>query len=827
MKRRALIVLLVLSLLVSSSGMVTLAATDGIVATVNDVTFTDIQSAVSAASGGIIQLEANVDSIVIDQETCIDLNGYDITNVTVSSGTLYVLDSATKSFGNEYGEIANYPANKVSPFCTPEGDGYGWLMFKDETTNAASFHFVVLQITDMTLQSKTEGEADYNPNLYYKCAFQGDEVVAENVKSFGVALSVVEAPNAYNLNTKCAYSVLTGFQAGEEGNTGRGTVLKGIMQETNTELANKRNANLPIYGRAYIQLNNDAYVFGGCRDRNLKFQVQEAHKRWTLLNTGTEADNQKKAELLELRQRYDSLMNSWDLPSLDTEYKDVVYDAYTWYKEFQNLPTADELVDENGAYDVNKARQLAVDFFRLQQSFNWTPNTTFAYHDTETQKPNWWSPEEFCDYTTLEPNVVYKGLPYCMTGAYHVIDGVDQVTEPSSTVGLSGSIYKAMNYYDPTTGVLDLAAIYDEGGAQGVYDVLTSNCTNGLVWGWNRVSNSITIYSTRHYTPANGAIPVGDYVWNEAEMSVVDGGEIKIIEGAVEAIIAAQEDASVFYDAYAQLQPGDGLVKDGHVRMCTGVRVVRDENNNVDADQSYVWYIDMNANGSTDKYVKEDGAYANYIYQQSNGINVRDLGGIGEHLDRQGLDDYPGTPISFAEQLSAKYIPVTIPEFTTAERIEEVRDQSRADFEAAGELDLWNTSYAPMYESLLAKKGIEAVNVTDTGNLMTKTVVTPTYFTASDGSGYGGTLQTNYTISHIRITLTDSEGNTLAEETPLMYTRNRTTSIKLKDKVVPVSDLLSAETLTQYAGQNNRISISICFATGKYVEVMNAKLNAA
>ena len=105
--------------------------------------------------------------------------------------------------------------------------------------------------------------------------------------------------------------------------------------------------------------------------------------------------------------------------------------------------------------------------------------------------------------------------------------------------------------------------------------------------------------------------------------------------------------------------------------------------------------------------------------------------------------------------------------------------------------------------------------------------MTPTYFTASDGSGYGGTLQTNYTISHIRITLTDSEGNTLAEETPLMYTRNRTTSIKLKVKVVPISDLLSAETLTQYAGQNNRIRISICFATGKYVEVMNAKLNAA
>jgi len=50
--------------------------------------------------------------------------------------------------------------------------------------------------------------------------------------------------------------------------------------------------------------------------------------------------------------------------------------------------------------------------------------------------------------------------------------------------------------------------------------------------------------------------------------------------------------------------------------------------------------------------------------------------------------------------------------------------------------------------------------------------------------------------------------------------------LKLKDRVVPVSDLLSEETLTQYAGQDNRIRISVCMSTGQWVEVLNAKVNA-
>jgi len=228
----------------------------------------------------------------------------------------------------------------------------------------------------------------------------------------------------------------------------------------------------------------------------------------------------------------------------------------------------------------------------------------------------------------------------------------------------------------------------------------------------------------------------------------------------------------------------------------------------------------MNADGSTDRWVVAGGMAEDHIYRQENGYLVRDLGGIREHLNDPS--NPPGTAITFDDLLDAEYIPVTIPEFSTVERIEKIRDQSRADFEAAGKLELWQEVYAPKYQAMIEKMGIEAADISaTTGNLLRKTIITPTYFTQS----YGGSIVSNYVISNIHIAIEDKYGNTLAEEDPLVHTRNRTTSLKLKNTVVPVSDLLSEQTLAQYAGVLNRIRISVRLSTGEWVEAMNARIN--
>lgn len=813
MKKRALVIMLVLSLLVSGSGIIAMAE-GNYVAIIDDIgysTLEAVQQEIDNGNQGTIELQQDIGELMVNgREVYVDLNGHNIGNVTVTNdGTFYGSDSQSNDFESQseadYGIIGTFTGNVQAAF-SPEVDGCGYLMFSDNGTNA-SFHYVRLEITDMVLRPQKEGEDTCNPSLYYQCDFKGDKVVADNVETFGVALSLVDEPAKIGL-AQCGYSYFTDFEAGPDGNPDQntGTLLYGIMKPTNATSINKRNADLMVYGQAYLKIKNGGYVFGNARNRSFKKQLEKANELWTVL------DNEQKAGIRTMYQEYENIMQPWNLTGVTTQYADVVEDAVTWYKEFQNLPVA------NADMSVNQLRQLTVDFFRLQQSFKWTPNTTFIYHDTEKQN------EEFCDYTTLEPNVVYKGVPYCMTGAYELIDGVEQPINTS--IGKSGSIYKAMNFYDPATGVLDLATIYARNGAQAVYDVLTSNCGNGLSWGWNRVSNSVKTHSGAHYTPANGALPVGYYLWNEAEMSYVDDdGEIKTVENVVSKIFAAQGTAykGRFYKAYAQLQPGDGLFTDGHLRMCSGVRVVRDENDAILPGQSYVWYIDMNSNGSTDRYIVMEN-FKDYTYTQDNGYLVRDLGGIREHIVREGLDDYPGTPISFADLVKEdqQYIPITIPEFSTKERIEEIRDQSQQDFIAAGKEEIWNEHYAPKYQALIDNMAIEEPNVSFNKVSYYTTPVTPTKLT----TGFGGSIEANYVISNVRITLQDSNGKVLLEEDPIIHTTDRTTAVKIPTKLLPASDVLTQETLTQYAGKGNKVIISVQLSTGEWVEALNAELIA-
>lgn len=840
MKRRILTILTVLALLISMFSFAVAAA--DVAAIVGETEYADLQTAVNdviaGTVGGTIQLQKSFDDaagITVNGNVILDLNGCDISSVEVTGeNTLYVIDSKTKDFdvddGEGYGKINEYTGN-VQALCTPEADGMGWLMFSDtEDANASfSFHYVELRITDMTLTPKVEGETEYNPSVSYKCFIAGDSVVKENVETFGVALSIAGDPSEVGLK-KCGYSEFMNedFESGEEGNATKSTLLRGIMKESNLHFINARNANLRVYGQAYLQLKGEpaVYIYGNAQDRTLKEQTEEANKRWTLLNTGKQEDQNRKQAFVDMVGIYSSIMESWDLSDTDYllngEYSDVVYDAYSWYKEFENLKVASE--EENLGMLEDDLRQLCVDFFRLQQSFKWTPNTTFVYHDTEELSTG------FSDYTTLAPDTVYKGLPYCMTGAYHVdpVTEKDLVIEAETSIGKSGSIYKALNFYDPATGVLDLAAIYARNGAKAVYDVLTSNCTHGLTWGWNRVSNSTTIYSTKHYTPANGALFVGYNLWNEYLYSEVvitnettGAYEIKLTDNAVTAIMKEQPEGR-WRNNYAKMQPGDGLLSDGHLRMCTGVRVKMDADDNIIPGESYVWYIDMNSNGSTDRYVAEGGGFEDYTYTQDNGNLVRDLGGIREHVDREGLNDYPGTPITFTQLYNEKYMPVTIPEFVDQARIETIRDQSKAYFEAAGELEKWTTYYEPKYQALIDNMAVEAGDVWFTlDSLNGIDQIAPSAIT-----GMTCSIKANYVISNVRITLQDSNEKVLLEEDPIIHTNDRTISLKVKDKVLPVSTVLTDEVLTDYAGEGNQIIISVQLSTGQWLDVLNAELIA-
>jgi len=252
----------------------------------------ELQAAIDAGAEEIIVLEADASNVTVNRDTTIDLNGHSIDGVTVTGGTLYCLDSQTADY-----TVADGVYGKVTNATGAVKAAEGYLQVGD------SFHAVNLDIYAMTLRAADVG-------VYYKSNFAADEIVAAQVESFGVALSVVTAPNAENLDSYCGYSVFEGFEAGEGANAvGTSTLLKGIMKAANGDNKNAKNAAMPIYGRAYIK-TAEGYVFGETVKRSLQQQVEAIDKVWNKL---TDA---QKAPVLGMLEAYTSVMEGWNIPNI-------------------------------------------------------------------------------------------------------------------------------------------------------------------------------------------------------------------------------------------------------------------------------------------------------------------------------------------------------------------------------------------------------------------------------------------------------------------------------------------------------------------------------
>ena len=268
--------------------------------------FSSLQAAVDSYTAGVIVLEDNASDLTVAQDVYLDLNGYSIENVMVTGGTLYCMDSKTDDYtvadgvygkltGNVTGSVAGVP--EVAD-CAEDG----YLMVDGE--EGISFHRVKLQVYAMTLRADKVG-------VYYKSHFVGDEIVAENVETFGVALSVKGIPSEENLNTQCGYSKFSGFKAGEGSNTesATGTLLYGIMKDTNTPEGNARNAALSVYGRAYIK-TAEGVQFGAVVSRTLQEQVEALDAGFDALTVA-----QKRA-VLKMYANYQGIMDTWNIPAI-------------------------------------------------------------------------------------------------------------------------------------------------------------------------------------------------------------------------------------------------------------------------------------------------------------------------------------------------------------------------------------------------------------------------------------------------------------------------------------------------------------------------------
>lgn len=274
--------------------------------------YATLQEAIAGYTGGYISLlKDSSESVTINKDVTLALNGKDITGtVTVADGaTLYGMDSKTDDYtvsDGDYGKITQVVCKgtgKVTglPAESPLAED-GYLMVKEG--EVVSFHRVNLRVYAMTLRAESVG-------VYYRCNFAGDEKVEAAADSFGITMSVNGTPNEDTMNKKNS-SAFTGFKGGATGNLGNSysTLLNNVLKDTNKDLINKRNAALPIYGRAYIKTADGEIAFGTAVCRTLKEQLAGVDARMDSLALT------QVQKVVAMYNKFSGLMSNWGLTEI-------------------------------------------------------------------------------------------------------------------------------------------------------------------------------------------------------------------------------------------------------------------------------------------------------------------------------------------------------------------------------------------------------------------------------------------------------------------------------------------------------------------------------
>ena len=285
-----------------TSEMVTLGVTEkpAVEVVINGQTqsFATLNQALEAAPAGsqLTLFGDSTEDVSVTSNVVMDLNGYQLSgNITVTEGgTLLLKDSKT----DDYTVLDQDGYGKLTGTITGVAAAEGYMMITEE--DGVSFHRVDLSMTDMVTRPSQVG-------TYYKSSFAGDELVAERVARYGVALRLEGAPTEDDLGVM---SWFEDFAPGAEANAANGTLLYGIMKQKCTDEVNAARAELQVYGRAYILTTDGQYIFGETVGRSLHEQVELIDGMWNELSA------QQQAGILAMYAEYKTVMDRWSIPNI-------------------------------------------------------------------------------------------------------------------------------------------------------------------------------------------------------------------------------------------------------------------------------------------------------------------------------------------------------------------------------------------------------------------------------------------------------------------------------------------------------------------------------
>ena len=417
-------------------------------------------------------------------------------------------------------------------------------------------------------------------------------------------------------------------------------------------------------------------------------------------------------------------------------------------KSSEPTPTTEPVVRDPNmpkklfAYDLNQIpiatnemskadlRQLVLDFFELQLSFQWKTDMDLSFPKTYSGSTNKEMPTKH----------IYGGIMYQSCGF--------------------GNLYRWLEYYDEETGTMPMSVALAENGGYGEGAVLTdvetdpitglttyykyrslmalgNQCTSSSSWSWGRVINSACFGDTCDINVYNGFIPVGCYTYGYEyggmtydALTIRDFG----VENAsnptgydTEDVIAdwnAANGADAMYKCYAQLKPADCVVSGGHAMMVKSVNLFTTSDGSVNYELSTVV-----VNEQIEGWGLKDHLGDKMLYQQ---------GGVEKNYTFQQLQESVYIPFTFVEFLDEK----------------DPQDKKHLDY---------YLSYVDKLESLDARYQAfpEASDKSRNAVEKAETYCTHTGDKVSYAEFTGMTVGSNYSISDVFVIVTDGSGKAL------------------------------------------------------------------
>ena len=249
-----------------------------------------------------------------------------------------------------------------------------------------------------------------------------------------------------------------------------------------------------------------------------------------------------------------------------------------------DAPAAPETEPAEAEAILAQRRDTVEQYMRYMSTVRWTVDENVSYSYSGKAE----------DTIELYAGYIYQGIPY--------------------THG-SGSAYSWLSYAtgQDENGVYTLSGLNDavlNGVARsGVGNCARTgnDCADAVYWAWAQVSTSISFENTIHMTPAFGCVPVGDYDWDAPV--VIGSSTVPVVEA---------NGKQRMFEAYAQLQKGDGMVHivnsgGGHAVMIVGVHVERNDEG-IDGEKSYVTVLEQTSGNEKNKKSYYDQVLGKDVY---------------------------------------------------------------------------------------------------------------------------------------------------------------------------------------------------------------------